>query len=70
MREEKAKVFRSLKPLDGAEQIDDLILGQYGPGMIDGAETAGYREEPRVSSSSLIPTFAMMRVFQSLLVAT
>jgi glucose-6-phosphate 1-dehydrogenase len=63
VREEKAKVFRSLKPLDGAEQGDNLILGQYGPGMIDGSEVAGYRQEPGVSSSSLIPTFAMMRVF-------
>ena len=63
VRDEKAKVFRSLKPLEGAKQADNLILGQYGPGMIDGAEVAGYREEPGVSSSSLIPTFAMMRVF-------
>lgn len=63
VREEKAKVFRSLKPLNGTEQIQNLILGQYGPGVIDGAEVAGYRQEPRVSSSSMIPTFAMMRVF-------
>ena len=63
VREEKAKVFRSLKPLNGAEQVDNLILGQYGSGMIDGAEVAGYRQEPGVSSSSMIPTFAMMRVF-------
>ena len=62
VREEKIKVFRSLKPFAGAEQIDNLILGQYGSGMIDGTETAGYRQEPGVSSSSLIPTFAMMRV--------
>ncbi len=63
VREEKAKFFRSLKPLDGAEQVNDLILGQYGPGMVDGAEVAGYRQESGVSSSSVIPTFAMMRVF-------
>jgi glucose-6-phosphate 1-dehydrogenase len=63
VREEKAKVFRSLKSLDGAEQVDNLILGQYGPGMIEGSEVIGYRREPGVSSSSLVPTFAMMRVF-------
>jgi glucose-6-phosphate 1-dehydrogenase len=63
VREEKVKVFRSLKPLDGAGQVDNLILGQYGPGIIDGAKVAGYLEEPRVRPSSLIPTFAMMRVF-------
>ena len=63
VREEKIKVFRSLKPFDGAGQVDNLILGQYGSGMIDGTEAAGYRQEPGVNSSSLIPTFAMMRVF-------
>ena len=63
VREEKAKVFRSFKSIGGAEQVDNLILGQYGPGMIDGSEVAGYRQEPGVSSSSLVPTFAMMRVF-------
>jgi glucose-6-phosphate 1-dehydrogenase len=62
VREEKAKVFRSLKPLEGAKQADNLILGQYGPGMINGLEVAEYREEPGVSSSSLIPTFAMIGV--------
>jgi glucose-6-phosphate 1-dehydrogenase len=63
VREEKVKVFRSLKPLDGAEQVENLILGQYETGIIDGAKVAGYREESGVSSASLIPTFAMMRVF-------
>ena len=63
VRDEKAKVFRSLKPLEGDKEEDNLILGQYGPGIINGSEVAGYREEPGVSSSSLIPTFAMMRVF-------
>jgi len=63
VREEKAKVFRSLKPLDGDRHRDNLILGQYGPGIIDGLEVLGYREESGVNPKSLIPTFAMMRVF-------
>lgn len=63
VRDERAKVFRSLKPLDGRKQADNLILGQYGPGTIDGAEVCGYRGEPGVNPQSLIPTFAMMRVF-------
>jgi glucose-6-phosphate 1-dehydrogenase len=63
VRDERAKVFRSLKPLDGRKQADNLILGQYGPGTIDGVEVCGYRGEPGVNPQSLIPTFAMMRVF-------
>ncbi|MCG6916022.1 MAG: glucose-6-phosphate dehydrogenase [Deltaproteobacteria bacterium] len=63
VRDERAKVFRSLKPFDGSRHEDKLILGQYGPGIIDGVEVPGYREEPGVNPQSLIPTFAMMRVF-------
>jgi glucose-6-phosphate 1-dehydrogenase len=63
VRDERTKVFRSLKPLDGNKQEDNLILGQYGPGIIDGVEVPGYRGEPGVNPQSLIPTFAMMRVF-------
>ena len=63
VRDERTKAFRSLKPLDGSKEEDNLILGQYGPGSIDGVEVPGYREEPGVNSQSLIPTFAMMRVF-------
>jgi len=63
VRDEKTKVFRSLKPLDGSKQGDNLVLGQYGPGVIDGVEVTGYRGEPGVSPKSLIPTFAMMQVF-------
>jgi glucose-6-phosphate 1-dehydrogenase len=63
VREEKAKVFRSLKPLDGGKHADNLVLGQYGPGIVDGVRVSGYRGEPRVNPESLIPTFAMMRVF-------
>jgi glucose-6-phosphate 1-dehydrogenase len=63
VREEKAKVFRSLKPLDGDKHVDNLVLGQYGPGIVDGVRVSGYRGESGVNPESLIPTFAMMRVF-------
>ena len=63
VRGERTKVFRSLKPLDGSKQEDNLILGQYGPGIIDGMEVPGYLGETGVNPHSLIPTFAMMRVF-------
>ena len=62
VQEEKVKTFRSLKPLSGGPD-DNLILGQYGPGAIDGSRVPGYREEPGVSTTSLTPTFAMMRLF-------
>jgi glucose-6-phosphate 1-dehydrogenase len=63
VHDEKAKVFRSLKHLARERLQEDLILGQYGPGIMDGAQVPGYREEPGVSPVSLSPTFAVMRVY-------
>jgi len=63
VRDEKVKVFRSLKPLPNTDQEENLILGQYGSGTIGGEKVLGYREESGVNPESLTPTFAIMRVF-------
>ncbi len=61
--DEKVKVFRTLKPFPAEEWRSRLVLGQYGPGKINGRQVPGYREEPDVDPDSLTPTFAMMKVF-------
>ncbi|MBU7004704.1 MAG: glucose-6-phosphate dehydrogenase [Theionarchaea archaeon] len=58
IRDEKAKILRQIEPI-GEE---DVILGQYGPGMIDGESQVGYREEPGVSPESNTPTYAAIRM--------
>ncbi len=63
VRDEKVKVFRSLKPLPDKDQEENLILGQYGSGTIDGKKVLGYRDEPGVNPQSLAPTLAIIRVF-------
>jgi glucose-6-phosphate 1-dehydrogenase len=63
VRDEKVKVFRSLKPLPNSDREENLILGQYGSGQIDGKRVPSYRDESGVSPESLTPTFAIMRVF-------
>jgi glucose-6-phosphate 1-dehydrogenase len=63
VRDEKVKVFRSLKPIPDKDQQASLILGQYGPGKIDAKTVPGYRDESEVNPESLTPTFAIMRVF-------
>ena len=63
VRLEKGKVGRSLKPLARETLFDNLIVGQYQAGEIDGAPVVGYREEPGVDPNSITPTFAMMRFF-------
>jgi glucose-6-phosphate 1-dehydrogenase len=63
VRDEKAKVFKALRPFPVDAIYEHLVSGQYGPGIINGKQVSGYREEPGVPPDSLTPTFASMRVF-------
>jgi len=57
IRDEKTKVFRSLHPLR-EEKVDRFtVVGQYGPGKIDGKEVPGYRQEKGISPDSHTATF-------------
>ena len=57
IRDEKTKVFRSLHPLS-EEQVDRFtVIGQYGPGKINGKEVPGYRQEKGISPDSGTATF-------------
>jgi glucose-6-phosphate 1-dehydrogenase len=63
VRDEKAKVFKALRPFPVDALYDHLVLGQYRPGVIEDTPLPGYLEEPGVRPNSLTPTFASMRVF-------
>jgi glucose-6-phosphate 1-dehydrogenase len=63
VRDEKAKVFMSLKPFNTAGEFADIVLGQYGQGLLAGQNAPGYRQERGVAEGSLTPTFAMIRAF-------
>jgi glucose-6-phosphate 1-dehydrogenase len=52
VRDEKAQLFRALRPFDGGESAQSLILGQY----------RGYRNEAGVASGSRTPTYAALKV--------
>jgi glucose-6-phosphate 1-dehydrogenase len=60
--DEKTKVFRALRPFPVEDPYENLVLGQYGPGFVDGRRVPGYREEPGVRGDSLTPTFASMKL--------
>jgi len=62
IRDEKAKVYRALRPFPVKDLDQYLRLGQYVSGRVEGEDLAGYRDEPGVASDSLVPTFARMRV--------
>ena len=63
VRDEKVRIFRSIRPYALDRLNDDVAIGQYGRGTIKGGEVAGYREEEGVFGKSIVPTFAAMKVF-------
>jgi glucose-6-phosphate 1-dehydrogenase len=62
VRDEKTKVFNSIKPFPLDHLADYVAIGQYGRGMIDQNPVPGYREEKGVSEKSVTHTFAAMKV--------
>ncbi len=63
VRDEKIKVFRSIRPFPLDRLNEQIVVGQYDKGMIRGAPVIGYREEQGVSGRSITPTFAALKVF-------
>ncbi|GAB4390003.1 MAG: glucose-6-phosphate dehydrogenase [Thermodesulfovibrionales bacterium] len=63
VRDEKVKVLRSVRPFPLKRLRDNVAVGQYGGGVLDGEEVRPYREEPKVAPDSTTPTYAALRVF-------
>ena len=63
VRDEKIKVFRSIRPFDLDHLDETVVTGQYGKGVIHGETFPAYREEPGIPPESMTPTFATMKVF-------
>ncbi|UCG39265.1 MAG: glucose-6-phosphate dehydrogenase [bacterium] len=63
VHDEKVKVFKSLRPFPVKNLFENIVLGQYGPGTVDGEPVRGYRQEEGVDTASMTPTYAMMQVF-------
>lgn len=58
IRREKVKVLHSVLPI----KCENVVLGQYATGKIDGQDVAAYRDEPGVAKDSQTGTFAAMRL--------
>ena len=57
IRDEKVKVFKTVKEMNFEYISENIVRGQYGPGNIEGENVLGYQEEKGVSASSSTPTF-------------
>jgi len=63
IRDEKVRLYRSIRKMD-AEHIDrNVVTGQYGAGAIGDTDVLGYREEKYVDASSVTPTFVAAKIF-------
>lgn len=63
VRDEKSRVYRTLRPFNTERLWENLVLGQYRAGTINGKAAPSYRDEPGVDPQSLTPTYASMSVF-------
>jgi glucose-6-phosphate 1-dehydrogenase len=63
VHDEKVKVFQNLRPFPTGNLFENLVLGQYRAGTVDGRQVKGYRAEEGVKSRSTVPTYGMMQLF-------
>jgi glucose-6-phosphate 1-dehydrogenase len=63
IRDEKVKVYRSVRPIRPNAVDDFTVRGQYGAGEFDKQKTPGYRKEKDVPPDSRTETFVAMRLF-------
>jgi glucose-6-phosphate 1-dehydrogenase len=61
VREQKVRVFRSIRPMSVEDIARFTARGQYGPAMIDGKDVPGYRQEPGVHPKSTTETYAAVK---------
>jgi glucose-6-phosphate 1-dehydrogenase len=62
VRDEKAKIFQSIRPFN-LDKLDEIIvIGQYDRGTSNGEILKSYREEAGVSPDSQIPTYAALKI--------
>lgn len=62
IRDEKVKVIKALKPIEGNDIHEKVIRGQYGRGVSDGIPVPRYRDEAGVNDKSRTETFVAMKV--------
>jgi glucose-6-phosphate 1-dehydrogenase len=61
--DEKAKLYRALRPIPLDRLQEFIVLGQYGEGNVEGKRIPAYRKEKGVAVNSLTPTYGVMKVF-------
>jgi len=62
IRDEKVKLLRSVVVRPAAEQVNYVVRGQYGRGVVNGEDVPAYREEDGVDPHSQTETYVAMHL--------
>ncbi len=57
IRNERIKLFKSIKPIDKKDIDKNFVMGQYTKGKIDNKNVVGYLQEKNIKKGSKTPTF-------------
>lgn len=63
VRDEKAKVLRSIRPIPFERVNEFAVRGQYADGVVRGQKVPAYRSEPKVAPNSTTETFAALKFY-------
>ena len=63
IRDEKVKVYKSVRPIRPQYVSEMVVRGQYSAGEVSGQKTEGYRREKDVPPDSKTETFVALKLF-------
>lgn len=62
IRDEKIKIFKSIRPFPNKDLSEYIVRGQYGAGNILGEDVVGYRDEKGVDPNSRVETYVAAKL--------
>ncbi|MFC1566447.1 glucose-6-phosphate dehydrogenase [bacterium] len=63
IRDEKVKVFRSIRKMDNDYISKNTVIGQYDSGIVNDKHVVSYREEEKVLQDSVSSTFIAAKLY-------
>jgi glucose-6-phosphate 1-dehydrogenase len=63
VRDKKSDVLRAVVPINPENLTESAVRGQYGPGVVEGKQVAGYRQEQKVDPNSKTETYVAIKLF-------
>jgi glucose-6-phosphate 1-dehydrogenase len=63
VRDEKVKILRSLRPIQGQGATENTLRAQYVAGSVKGERVPGYKDAPGVSADSVTETYLATRLY-------